>query len=108
VRFDRSRAQSFAFETCERQTFRIYTTHTNDDVRVCYHHNVNNAIDIVKGGNMTPNDLARELNVSPKTLRAYLRKAHTRDVNAKNTSWAIDAKCARDVRKHFARATNDA
>jgi orotate phosphoribosyltransferase-like protein len=65
----------------------------------------------VKGGNamsktMTPNALATELNVSPKTLRAYLRRVHTRDVNAKNTSWAIDVKTCNAARKHFANRAN--
>jgi len=58
-----------------------------------------------KGGdNMTPTELANELNVSPKTLRAYLRRAHTRHADAKNTTWRIDAKTARAARKHFAAA----
>jgi len=54
---------------------------------------------------MTPNELAASLNVSPKTLRAYLRRVHTRDANAKNTTWAIDAKTCAAARKHFAAKT---
>lgn len=51
---------------------------------------------------ITPKQLASELNVSPKTLRGYLRKHHTRNVEAKNTTWSIDAKTANAVRKAFA------
>jgi predicted site-specific integrase-resolvase len=61
-----------------------------------------------KGGDdmaktMTPTELALELNVSPKTLRGWLRKHHTRPVNVKNTSWALDAKTCNAARKAFKR-----
>lgn len=52
---------------------------------------------------MTPTELAQELSISPKTLRGWLRKHHTRAVNVKNTSWALDAKTANAARKAFAR-----
>jgi len=59
-----------------------------------------------KGGDdmktMTATELAASLNVSPKTLRAYLRRVHTRNADAKNTTWAIDAKTCAAARKHFA------
>jgi orotate phosphoribosyltransferase-like protein len=55
-----------------------------------------------KGGTMaktlTPTELAQELNLSPKTLRGWLRKHHTRDVNVKNTSWALDVKTCNAAR----------
>lgn len=51
---------------------------------------------------ITPKMLALELNISAKTLRGYLRKHHTRNAQAKNTTWAIDAKTANAVRKAFA------
>jgi hypothetical protein len=53
---------------------------------------------------LTPTELAQELNLSPKTLRGWLRKHHTRDVNVKNTSWALDAKTQNAARKAFKRA----
>jgi hypothetical protein len=65
-------------------------------------------IDHTKGGEgmaktITPTELANELAMSPKTLRGWLRKHHTRAVNVKNTSWAIDAKTANAARKAFAK-----
>lgn len=52
---------------------------------------------------MTPTELASELGMSPKTLRGWLRKHHTRAVNVKNTSWALDAKTCAAARKAFKR-----
>ena len=65
--------------------------------------------DHMKGGDdmaktMTPTELASELNISPKTLRGWLRKHHTRAVSVKNTSWALDAKTANAARKAFKRS----
>lgn len=62
-----------------------------------------------KGGDdmaktITPTELATELNVSPKTLRGWLRKHHARAAGVKNTSWAIDTKTANAARKAFKRA----
>lgn len=61
-----------------------------------------------KGGDdmakvMTPTELANELGISPKTLRGWLRKHHTRPVNVKNTSWALDAKTCAAARKALKR-----
>jgi hypothetical protein len=53
---------------------------------------------------ITPTELATELNMSPKTLRGWLRKHHARAATAKNTSWGIDAKTANAARKAFKRA----
>ena len=70
-------------------------------VSVMYNHVVIN--NDTKGGNamakvMTPSELALELAISPKTLRGWLRKNHTRPVNVKNTSWALDAKTCASAR----------
>jgi uncharacterized protein YjcR len=62
----------------------------------------NERIDMA-GKTMTPTELASELNISPKTLRGWLRKHHTRPVNVKNTSWALDAKTCASARKALAR-----
>ena len=51
----------------------------------------------------TPAELAKDLGVSPKVLRAYLRKEHTRAPEAKNTSWVIPATVATKARKAFAK-----
>jgi hypothetical protein len=56
---------------------------------------------------ITPKMLALELNISAKTLRGYMRKHHTRAADARNTTWAIDAKTANAVRKAF-KAKRDA
>ena len=50
-----------------------------------------------------PADLAKELGIDPKVLRAWLRKNHTRTAEAKNTSWVITATVAADARKAFAK-----
>lgn len=72
--------------------------------RVVYNQHMNN--EHTKGGDdmktMTATELAASLNVSPKTLRAYMRRVHTRNADAKNTTWAIDAKTCAAARKHFA------
>jgi hypothetical protein len=51
----------------------------------------------------TANDLAKELGISPKVLRAYLRKEHTRALEAKNTTWVIPAAVAAKAKKAFAK-----
>lgn len=49
----------------------------------------------------TPKELANEIGVDAKVLRAYLRKNHTRPVEAKNTTWIIPANVAAKARKAF-------
>jgi len=49
----------------------------------------------------TPKELAAEIGIDPKVLRNYLRKAHARKAEAKNTSWIITAAVAADCRKAF-------
>lgn len=50
---------------------------------------------------VTPKALAEEIGVSPKVLRAHLRRHYTRPSEAKNTSWVIPAKVATEVRAAF-------
>ena len=52
---------------------------------------------------LTPAALAEEIGITPKSLRGYLRKAHTRPNEVKNTSWLIDAEVADAARAHFAK-----
>lgn len=49
----------------------------------------------------TPKALAEEIGVSPKVLRAYLRRNHARAAEAKNTTWIIPANVANAARKAF-------
>lgn len=56
----------------------------------------------------TPKQLASELGVDPKSLRGFLRKTFPRAVEAKNTSWIIDANAANVARKHFEKQRTDA
>lgn len=49
----------------------------------------------------TPKELAAEIGIDPKVLRAYLRKNHTRSLEAKNTSWIIPAKVALAAKAAF-------
>jgi predicted site-specific integrase-resolvase len=49
----------------------------------------------------TPKELAAEIGIDPKILRAYLRKNHTRALEAKNTSWIIPATVAAAAKKAF-------
>lgn len=51
----------------------------------------------------TPKELAESLGISPKVLRAYLRKEHARSADAKNTSWVIPASVAAQAKKAFAK-----
>ena len=51
----------------------------------------------------TATELAKEIGISPKVLRAYLRKEHTRVAEAKNTSWIITSAVATKARKAFAK-----
>lgn len=55
-----------------------------------------------------PKELAAEIGVDPKVLRDYLRKNHTRPIEAKNTTWIITEAVANKARKAFAKnvATN--
>jgi len=48
-----------------------------------------------------PEELANELGVSGKLVRAYLRKTFVRSPEAKNTAWVLTSEQAKDVREHF-------
>lgn len=50
----------------------------------------------------TAPELARELGVSPKTLRAFLRRTATD--HAHGTRWVIDDALATVARSHFGRS----
>jgi hypothetical protein len=54
-----------------------------------------------KAKTYTPKELAAEIGVDPKVLRAYLRKNHTRPAEAKNTSWIVPATVAAAAKKAF-------
>ena len=74
----------------------------NRAVNVVYHEGTKGG-DKMAAKTYTPSELAKELGISPKVLRAWLRKDHARAAEAKNTSWVITAKVAADARKVFAK-----
>jgi len=51
---------------------------------------------------VTPSALAEEIGINPKVLRSHLRKAYTRPVEAKNTTWLIPIDVAEEVKDHYA------
>lgn len=48
-----------------------------------------------------PKDLAEKLEVNPKVLRGYLRKAFPRTTDEKNTSWALTEDMVNAATAHF-------
>ena len=50
---------------------------------------------------VTPNDLARELGVSPRAIRVYLRSKYGRLAGRNETRWQLDGEQAADVRREF-------
>lgn len=54
---------------------------------------------------MRPEALAKELGISGKVLRAWLRANHARPASQKRTSWEIPAKVVTEAREHFAKRT---
>lgn len=52
---------------------------------------------------ITPKALADEIGVDAKVLRSYLRKAHTRAPEVKNTTWLITTDVADLARANFAK-----
>ena len=54
---------------------------------------------------VTPNDLARELGVTPRAIRAYLRSKYGRLAGRNETRWQLDGEEAADVRREFKRRT---
>ena len=49
----------------------------------------------------TPNELAAQLGISPKALRAWLRSAFPRPESEKWTRWKLDDRMIRTVRAQF-------
>ena len=54
-----------------------------------------------------PEDLAKELEVSSKQLRAFLRSNFPRKAEEKGTSWELNAKQVKACREHFATSDED-
>ena len=48
-----------------------------------------------------PEQLAEQLGISGKVVRAYLRKTFTRAESAKGSTWVVTDDQAKIVRKHF-------
>jgi predicted transcriptional regulator len=55
----------------------------------------------------TPKELAEELGVDAKRIRAFLRQDMTRAAEAKNTSWILSAEQADAVRERFTPSEDD-
>lgn len=53
---------------------------------------------------ITPEDLARELGMSGRTIRAYLRDKHS-DGHDRGARWKLTDAQAQDVRTHFRAAS---
>lgn len=51
----------------------------------------------------TPKELAADIGIDAKVLRAYLRKFHARPAERKNTSWIIPEDVAKAAREYFAK-----
>lgn len=51
-----------------------------------------------------PEDLAKELGISGKQIRAWLRRTFEHE---KRTSWLLSAKQAEAVREHFSKSDED-
>jgi len=49
----------------------------------------------------TPNELARELGISPKTLRAWLREQFPREECLKWTDWEVTPEMAEVARRKW-------
>jgi hypothetical protein len=54
-----------------------------------------------------PSDLAEELEVDAKRIRAFLRTEFTRPLEAKNSSWVLTEDQANAVREHFSADDSD-
>ena len=53
---------------------------------------------------ISPTELAKIVDRDPKTVRAYLRKAHPRTIDNKNRPWSVDKATAASTAAHFASA----
>ena len=61
----------------------------------------------VKQEIVTPEMLAKRLDVSGKLIRSYLRKEFTRPDDQKNTSWVLTPKQVDAVVDHFTPSDDD-
>lgn len=52
---------------------------------------------------VTPKELARDVGVNPKTIRAYLRSKYGLLGSRNETRWLLDEAQAADVRREFQR-----
>lgn len=50
-----------------------------------------------------PEELATELGLSGKVVRAHLRRTFPRPVEAKGSTWVLSAEQAKATREHFAK-----
>ena len=50
---------------------------------------------------ITPTNLAEELGINPKSLRAWLRNNYTRPLEAKNSRWYLTDKQVKAAKQHF-------
>lgn len=55
---------------------------------------------------MTPNRLAAELGISPKSLRAWLRRTYPRPESQKHSEWYLTPDVVAAVRAHFGAGTS--
>jgi hypothetical protein len=53
---------------------------------------------------INPEGLAAQLHMSPKVLRAWLRKTYTRSPKEKGTSWVLNPVQVKAARKQFSKA----
>ena len=51
---------------------------------------------------MRPNELAKQLDVDPKRLRAFLRQEFARSPDAKNTNWELSQEMIDKATEKFA------
>lgn len=56
---------------------------------------------IVPKGSMRPEALAKEIGISGKNLRGWLRKTHPRASEQKNTAWIIPPTVVKEAKAHF-------
>lgn len=54
---------------------------------------------------LTPKELAEILEISAKTLRAYLRKNHERTLEEKCSAWVLDAKTVKSCTARFTKSS---
>jgi hypothetical protein len=54
-----------------------------------------------KGSTVRPETLASDLGISGKIVRSFLRANYTRPIEAKGTTWVLDAEQANATFDHF-------